>query len=142
MIEYRKGTLQDEQQMFVLAKKLATSFVINENDFKKVYSSLLEDGSVDIYVADIESRLIGYVLAFHHNTFYANGLITWVEELYVEEEYRGNKIGKALMQQIEVAGKNRKTKLIALATRRASQFYEAIGYEKSATYYKKTIHVS
>ncbi|MFD0676040.1 MULTISPECIES: GNAT family N-acetyltransferase [unclassified Paenibacillus] len=142
MVEYRKATLQDEQQMFVIANKLATSFVVNENDFKKIYSSLLEDGNVDIYVADIESKLIGYVLAFHHNTFYANGLVTWVEELYVEEEYRGIKIGKALMQLIENAGKKRNTKLIALATRRASNFYEAIGYEKSATYYKKTIHVS
>lgn len=71
----------------------------------------------------------------------ANGLVTWVEELYVEEDYRGNKIGKALMQTIEDEGKKRNTRLIALATRRASKFYEAIGYEKSATYYKKTIHV-
>jgi hypothetical protein len=47
MVEYRRATLQDEQQIFVLAKKLATSFVLNENDFKKVYSSLLEDGNVD-----------------------------------------------------------------------------------------------
>lgn len=139
MVKYRKAILQDEQKVFGLAKKLATSFVVNEKEFKNIYSPLLEDENVDLFVAELESKLIGYVLAFHHYTFYANGLISWVEELYVEEEYRGNNIGKGLMQLIEDAAKERNTKLIALSTRRASKFYEAIGYEKSATYYKKTI---
>ncbi|MBD0384892.1 GNAT family N-acetyltransferase [Paenibacillus sedimenti] len=139
MINYRRAILQDEQRVFDLAKKLATSAVVNEKDFKNVYLQLLEDGNVDIFVAELESRLIGYVLAFHHHTFYANGLISWVEELYVDEEYRGKYIGKALMELIEDAAKNRNSKLIALATRRASKFYEAIGYEQSATYYKRTL---
>jgi len=29
-------------------------------------------------------------------------------------------------------------KLVSLSTRRAGDFYEALGYEKSAIYYKKT----
>jgi GNAT superfamily N-acetyltransferase len=139
LIKYREAILQDEGKIFDLAKKLATSFVVNEKDFKNVYIQLLEDRDVDIFVAELESRLIGYVLAFHHHTFYANGLISWVEELYVDEEYRENYIGKALMELIEDAAKKRDSKLIALATRRASKFYEAIGYEQSATYYKRTI---
>lgn len=139
MIKYRKAILKDEQNVFDLAKKLATSFVPNEKDFKNAYTLLLDDENVDIFVTEFESKLIGYVLAFHHQTFYANGLVSWVEELYVDEEYRGNNIGKALMQLIEDEAKKRNSKLIALATRRASKFYEAIGYEKSATYYKRTI---
>jgi GNAT superfamily N-acetyltransferase len=139
MIKYRKAILKDERNLFALAKNLATSFVPNEKDFNNVYPLLLNDKNVDIYVTEYESKLIGYVLAFHHYTFYANGLVSWVEELYVDEEYRGNNIGKALMQLVEDGAKIRNSKLIALATRRASKFYEAIGYEKSATYYKRTI---
>ncbi|GAB2566297.1 GNAT family N-acetyltransferase [Gracilibacillus alcaliphilus] len=141
-IRYRKATMQDENELFHLAKQLATSFTVNQKDFAKVLPSLLQNRDVDIIVAEQQQQLVGYVLAFHHPAFYANGTVSWVEELYVTEECRGKAVGKRLMQEIEEAAKERGSKLMALATRRAADFYQAIGYEKSATYFKKTFAVS
>ncbi|MGE6753714.1 GNAT family N-acetyltransferase [Rossellomorea sp. NPDC071047] len=53
------------------------------------------------------------------------------------EEYRGKKIGKHLMAEAENLSKERGSKLVALATRRADRFYESIGYDESAKYFKK-----
>jgi GNAT superfamily N-acetyltransferase len=76
---------------------------------------------------------------FHHPTFYANGLISWVEELFVLDELRRMQIGKSLMELVEQKARDRGSKLIALATRRASDFYKSIGYDESAIYFKKNI---
>jgi hypothetical protein len=43
------------------------------------------------------------------------------------------------MELIEGKALERGSKLVALATRRASDFYKAIGYEESASYFKKTL---
>ena len=138
-INYREAVHQDETELFILAERLATSFRLNKGDFSAIFGELLNNTNADLLIAEKESRLIGYVLAFHHSTFYANGVISWVEELFVVEEYRGKNIGKKLMEIIEFKALERGSKLVALATRRASEFYKAIGYEESATYFKKKL---
>jgi GNAT superfamily N-acetyltransferase len=138
-IHYRKAALLDEKELFTLAASLATSFELNKGDFSRIYLDILYNTNADILIAETESKIIGYILVFHHSTFYANGLISWVEELFVLDEYRGMKIGKKLMEEIEGKAHERGSKLIALATRRASDFYKAIGYNESAIYFKKTL---
>ncbi|MEI5909294.1 GNAT family N-acetyltransferase [Bacillus spongiae] len=138
-IVYRRAEFDDMDQLFPLAESLATSFQLNRTDFSSVFLELLKDPNADILLAEIDSKLIGYVLAFHHATFYANGEVTWVEEVFVSAEYRGDGVGKRLMDKVEELSLKRGSKLVALATRRAHQFYSAIGYEESATYYKKTL---
>lgn len=138
-IKYRQAGLIDEEELFILAEMLATSYKLKKEDFSRVYADLLNDANTDIVVAVTESGLIGYVLAFHHPTFYANGLISWVEEIFVKDEYRGKKIGKKLMEIVEGKALERSSKLVALATRRASGFYKNIGYDESAVYFKKAL---
>ncbi|RCW40326.1 hypothetical protein DFP97_1363 [Paenibacillus prosopidis] len=43
------------------------------------------------------------------------------------------------MMLIEEKAAERGSKLIALATRRAGDFYKAIGYDESAIYFKKAL---
>jgi len=42
------------------------------------------------------------------------------------------------MDVFEKGAQQRSSRLVALSTRRAGDFYESLGYEASATYYKKT----
>lgn len=138
-INYRNAILQDEESVFILAERLATSYKLNKSDFSKTFQEILSNQNADILIVENESGIIGYVLGFHHSTFYANGVVSWVEELFVLEKYRGMKIGKQLMRLFEEKSFERGSKLVALATRRASVFYKAIGYEESAAYFKKNL---
>jgi GNAT superfamily N-acetyltransferase len=138
-IEYRQADPLDEGDLFELAAGLATSYTLNKEDFSKTFKKLLNDPSVDLVVAKMDSKPIGYVLAFHHPTFYANGVVSWVEEIYVLEQFRGLNIGKRLMQIVEEKADCRESRLVALATRRAGGFYSAIGYSESASYFKKEL---
>jgi predicted acetyltransferase len=135
---YRRVKNRDRDQLSMLAAKLATSFNLNSVDFANVFDSIINDKKIDLIVAEKEQELIGYVLVLHHPAFYANGVISWVEELFVLEQYRGNGLGRSIMSEVERLSKERGSKLVALATRRADKFYKSIGYDESATYFKKT----
>lgn len=72
-------------------------------------------------------------------TFNANGRVSWIEEIMAAESRRRQGIGRALMDEFEKWARSRGSKLIGLATRRAAPFYDALGYEASATYYRKIL---
>ncbi|PWV94501.1 acetyltransferase (GNAT) family protein [Paenibacillus cellulosilyticus] len=135
----RTASTGDCNELFKLASQLATSYVLERDAFAKAYSSLVTAPHVDLVIAESDSTVVGYVLAFHHQTFYANGMVSWVEEIFVQEEFRRQNIGNQLMNEVEARAHKRGSKLVALATRRAAHFYESIGYKESATYYKKSL---
>lgn len=138
-MQIRKANPNDQQAVFELARDLATSFTVNQNCFTTCFNEILNDESSHLLVAEEKGRVIGYLLGLDHVTFYANGRIAWVEELYVTPAARKHGVGKRLMDAFESLSIERNSKLIALATRRAHQFYNAIGYQESATYFKKTL---
>ena len=90
-------------------------------------------------VAEFNGEITGYCLGFIHDTFYANGPVAWIEEIMVESSHRRSKVGHRLMAAFEAWAKENGAVLSALATRRAAHFYEAIGYEASATYYRRLL---
>jgi GNAT superfamily N-acetyltransferase len=62
-----------------------------------------------------------------------------VEEIVVHEAFRRRGIGTLLMQSFEEWATQQASHLVALATRRAAAFYQALGYEESATYLRKLL---
>jgi GNAT superfamily N-acetyltransferase len=136
----RNATINDSEQIFNLAKEFATSFLPEKVAFEKSFAELLKEDSVSLNVAVIDDKIIGYCLVFDHYTFYANGRVSWVEEIMVQEKYRKGGVGKELMTSAEKWAKDRQSKLISLATRRAAPFYRAIGYEQSALFFRKLIN--
>ena len=129
----------DAASILGLAQAFATSFVVEPAAFQRVFSSLLGDADARLLVAEQERQVIGYLFGFVHATFYANGLVAWVEEIMVSQSARRQGVGRALMQDFERWAAERGAKLVALATRRAAPFYQALGYEESATYLRKLL---
>ena len=100
---------------------------------------MLQDASAWLWVAEADGVLIGYLLGFDHFTFFANGRVSWVEEVAVTESWRREGVGTALMSAFESWAKERGSRLVALATRRAAPFYTALGYEESAIYFRRLL---
>lgn len=136
-IVIREAELQDVDGVLVLAKQLATSFAVEDEPFQRSFKQILTMTNAQLLVAQKDNQLIGYLLGYEHPAFFANGDVSWVEELYIENEFRADGVGKALMHAFEKDAVHKGGRLVALATRRAESFYKAIGYEKSATYFKK-----
>ena len=139
MIVIRRANIDDNQQIFNLVKAFATSFKPESEQFSKSFKCLINDDSALVLVAEIDKVIIGYCLGFDHYAFYSNGRVSWLEEIMVEEFHRRNRVGEKLMKEFEDWSKSRGSKLIGLATRRASSFYKALEYEDSAIFFRKML---
>ena len=136
----RLGSASDEDVLFELARDLATSDRVRRDAFGSVLAELAEREDVLLLVAEEpEDGVVGYLLAFRHAAFHANGPIAWVEEIAVREDLRRRGIGRELMSTFETWARRGGCRYAALATRRADAFYVATGYERSATYFRKDL---
>ena len=138
-LSIRKATLGDADALFDLAKEFATSFVPERAAFEIALADIISADGANLSVIEVNGEVVGYCLGFDHHTFYANGRVAWVEEITVKEYVRRRGAGKTLMENFEEWSRNRGSKLVALATRRAASFYESIGYEESATFFRKPL---
>lgn len=137
--QIRIATPEDAEAVFSLASDLATSFEIDNGQFLESFHRILSDEHALLLVAVEGAVPVGYCLGFQHTTFFANGTVAWVEEIVVNSPHREKGCGRSMMAAFERWAANRGARLVALATRRASEFYRALGYEESATYFRKLI---
>lgn len=133
----RAAARSDEAHVHELAAEMATTFAVDREAFRATYGRLVDADDALLLVADIDGRVGGYVLGFVHPAFFANGPVAWVEEIAVRPELRRRGVGALLMWEFEERAGLAGATLVALATRRAAGFYTAIGYEPSATYFRK-----
>ena len=135
----RRAEARDNAAMFRLAQAFATSFTVEPGVFERSFAELLTDPEAFAAVAEQDEEVVGYLLGFEHLTFFANGRVAWVEEIMVGEASRRLGVGRQLMEAFEAWARAREAKMVTLATRRAADFYRALGYEPSATYFRKVL---
>jgi GNAT superfamily N-acetyltransferase len=136
----RIATAADSRAVFDLCVGFATSFRPEYEVFARTFPTLLDSPDAHLLVADADDRLVGYLLGFSHPTLFANGPISTVEELTVDATYRHRGVARALMAVFESWSAERGCRYVAVDTRRAEGFYEALGYEASATFYRKMLN--
>ncbi|MDB5292219.1 MAG: GCN5-related N-acetyltransferase [Phycisphaerales bacterium] len=135
----RPAASGDSQAVFELACDFATTFRPERAAFQTAFTHLITQDDALLLVAESDGSVLGYLLGFDHYTLFANGRVAWVEEIMVREDRQREGIGRQLMGDFEQWARSRGAKLAALATRRADQFYWALGYEESASYFRKLL---
>jgi GNAT superfamily N-acetyltransferase len=135
----RPARASDAPAVLALARRFATSFRVDERAFRRSYRALLAARDAHVLVAESSGAVVGYALGFDHLALFANGRVAWLEELMVDEAWRRRGIGGLLVRAIEAWARSRGCRLLGLATRRAADFYVAIGYEESAVYFRKRL---
>jgi GNAT superfamily N-acetyltransferase len=138
----RRAGAGDIDGVAALAAELAQSFEFSPERFRASYPVLLADDGACLLVSADGRELAGYLLGFRHLTFYANGPVGWVEEVAVRGPDRRRGIGRGLMDAFEEWAAAGGCALVALATRRAAPFYLSLGYEESATYFRKVLAIT
>lgn len=139
LADIRLASATDSHAVADLASELGQSFPFSREKFDLSFPALIAADGARVLVAASGGRVIGYLLGFAHDTFYANGPVGWVEELFVVPAHRGSGVGRELMSAFEQWASAQGCALVALATRRAAPFYLAVGYQESATYLRKVL---
>ncbi|MEN3533981.1 GNAT family N-acetyltransferase [Microbispora sp. ZYX-F-249] len=138
-LQLRRAEKSDADEIFALAREFALTFRPERAPFDAALPQLLENEDAFLIVATVDGTVRGYLLGFTHLTLFANGRVAWVEEAMIESSYRRHGIGRRLLEEFETWARSRQAGYVALATRRAAEFYGALGYEISATYYRKML---
>ena len=138
----RQATPEDADAVYQLAIEFATSFQPERQAFDQAFQTLAAQPQARVLVAIDGPNVAGYLLGFIHHTFYANGMVAWVEEVAVSESQRCHGIGRQLMAAFESWATDQDARLVGLATRRAADFYLALGYEDSASYFRKLLETA
>ena len=139
-VRVRPAKLADRDLVWPLTHQFATSFAPDRAAFDSAYASLLGRADTFLAVAELPTTgIVGYALASSHLTLFANPPVGWVEELMVSPEWRRVGVGASLMTAVEQWAQDHGAAYLSLATRRAADFYTAIGYSESATFFRKVL---
>ncbi len=136
MTRIRPGTVADADAVFRLLTLLATSYPTSRAAFDATYPELIGSSSAHLLVAEDDDGVQGYVYAADAPTLYANGPITEILELYVEESDRRRGVGRRLVESVAASARERGSVEVVVPTRRAGAFYQAVGFELTAELFK------
>lgn len=136
----RLAAVTDAGDVWDLVQDFATTFRPEREAFDLTFRSLLEASGTLVLVAEQRGGSVaGYLLAHCRATFLANGPVVWIEEVMVAEQARRQGVGQALMIEAESWAQSQGAAYASLASRRAGDFYLALAYEDTATFYKKPL---
>lgn len=138
-VSIRPAVPADSPGVFELAKDFAVSFAPAAGQFARSFDLLIAADDALLLVADEAGYTLGYLLAFDRPALWANGRVGWIEEITVRANRRRQGIGRKLVREFENWARSRGSRVAALATRGAADFYAALGYEASATYLRKVL---
>ena len=139
-IHVRPARLDDRDLIWPLTQQFASSFDPERTAFDSAYAALVGRSDTFMAVAELPiAGIAGYTLASCHFTLFASGPVAWVEELMVSPDWRRAGMGASLMRAAEQWAAEQGAAYLALATRRAADFYEAIGYSESAKFFRKVL---
>ena len=96
---------------------------------RKYFKERLENKSSVILIAELDKKIVGYMLAFINNyPFRSKNPIAEIENMYIDERFRGIGTGTKLMNELKRILKEKKVKRIKVEA--VAQNYKAIEFYK------------
>ncbi|GAB4300519.1 MAG: GNAT family N-acetyltransferase [Ignavibacteriaceae bacterium] len=110
-------------------ERLADSVTADEYKIKKFLFS--DKSFAECLIADYNDKPVGFALFFHNFSTFVGKPGIYLEDLYVQPEYRGKGIGKALLLEIIRTARKRDCGRVEWAVldwnKPAISFYESLG---------------
>jgi ribosomal protein S18 acetylase RimI-like enzyme len=105
----------------------------SENDFARIFKSLLNSQEREAFVATVHNRVIGFVTLYYLDVFHYGGQVASIQELVVTEEFRGRGVGQALVEFVKKQTAERNCHGLEVATDLwqggAKSFYKRCGFQ-------------
>lgn len=135
----RYAQLTDAEAVFALLRQFATSYQPRRSAFDQNFELLLSAmtyDETDLFVAEAPEdagAVVGYALAHRFPVLYANGPVSELCELVVDEPHRGRGAGRALVEAVIARARTAGAVELTVPTRRAQDYYRKFGFQETAT---------
>jgi len=103
--------------------------------FSMVFRKNLQSDHIRYFIAELAGKPVGMVSCHIQPLLHHAALVSEIQEMYVEPDYRSAAIGKALMDHVTAYAKSQSAIQMEVTSRKtrenAHRFYEREGFEKS-----------
>lgn len=127
---------EEDREIFL---KLASEFykseavlepIPYENHIKTFEELMRSNDYIESYIFEYNGEIAGYGLITKTFSQEAGGLVVWVEELYILEDYRSYGLGTEFFEYLENKIPAARYRLeVDESNRRATKLYSRLGYE-------------
>lgn len=97
---------------------------------KKFYKKFLRNGNNDLFVAEIDNKIIGF-LSLELNKARKS---TWINDVYVVKERRKTGAAKKLVSAALKSWKKRSKSIVLLTADRNLKIFEKLGFKKTMNF--------
>lgn len=136
MVQIRKCSEADFNEVLMLLRQLWPDKPLNTRSLQSVYDIALSSENQKYICAVEDSKIVGFGSLTIKNNLWQEGRLGHIDELVVDNDYRGKGIGRQLLAQLIVLAKEQKCKRVELDTafhrKEAHHFYEQQGFENRA----------
>ncbi len=127
----RQAVISDAKDIYYI-NKTSLGYDYDLEKQKAKIQTVLNDSTQVIFVAETNNKVVGYIHLVNYDVIYADNFKNCLG-LAVDNDYKRNGIGSALLNQAEIWAKENGAVGIRLCSgverEKAHQFYQSQGYE-------------
>ena len=127
----RQAVITDAKDIYYI-NKTSLGYDYDLEKQKSKIEAVLNDSTQVIFVAETNNKVVGYIHLVNYDVIYADNFKNCLG-LAVDNDYKRNGIGSALLNQAEIWAKENGAVGIRLCSgverEKAHQFYQSQGYE-------------
>ena len=139
----RTAEIKDFDDVFLLLPQLWPDKELNKNNLNEVFSSGIGFPNYEYFCAEINGKVIGFCSLVIKNSLWYEGLLGYICELVIDNFYRRQGIGTALLKTAINKAKEKGCGRVELDSafhrEEAHKFYEKNGFEKRAYLFSKRV---
>lgn len=139
-MKIRPANSEDSVAIFELVNQLHPSINVAELNFQATFDLILKRPDNCCFVVIKDGATVGYLSGFLRPVLNQGGSAAYVDEIVIQTDVRGAGLGTALLCEFENWAQSKHCSVVGLATGGARAFYERLGYQTSAGYYKKQLN--
>lgn len=131
----RKIVQSDKEKYIEMATAFynseAVEHAVDPQNFEKAFDEMIRsDTYVECWIIEENARVAGYIMLLKTYSQEAGGICIWVDEFWIEPEFRGMGIGgNALKQMMSIYSDAARFRLEYSETNsRVAQFYRRLGF--------------
>jgi PhnO protein len=133
-LKIRTVVAEDEETIYKMICGLE-NMKMDKAAFNSVFRKNLESDNIQYFIAEMAGKPVGMVSCHIQPLLHHAALVSEIQEMYVEPDFRSKNIGKALMNQVTAFAKSNGAIQMEVTSRNvrenAHRFYQREGFEKS-----------
>jgi PhnO protein len=133
-VTIRRASATDRGIIYNMICRLE-NMILDRAGFDAAFDHNITSSNISYFIAEQDRKPVGMVSCHIQPLLHHAALVSEIQEMYVEAEYRSQKIGNALMEHVTAFAKGEgavQMEVTSRATReQAHRFYEREGFEKS-----------